>query len=76
MSSQHHLKTFPEYFNAVENGTKPFEVRKNDRNYQVGDTLHLQEYSNGAYTGREVRKRSVTYLTIPPSAKTVLSYSA
>lgn len=69
MSNQHSLKTFPEYFNAVENGTKPFEVRKNDRNYQVGDTLHLQEYSNGAYTGREIAKKICYILDNPAFCK-------
>ena len=69
MSNQHYLKTLPEYFNAVENGTKPFEVRKNDRNYQVGDTLHLQEYSNGAYTGREISKKICYILDNPTFCK-------
>jgi hypothetical protein len=40
----HHLKTWPEYFKAVKSGRKPFELRKNDRNYQVGDVLMLHEY--------------------------------
>ncbi len=66
MSNQHYLKTLPEYFNAVENGTKPFEVRKNDRNYQVGDTLRLQEYSNGTYTGRKISKK-ISYILDDPA---------
>jgi len=40
----HRLKTWPEYFNAVVDGTKTFEVRKNDRNYQIGDMLVLKEF--------------------------------
>jgi hypothetical protein len=40
----HHLKTWPEYFKAVQSGKKPFELRKNDRNFQVGDVLMLHEY--------------------------------
>lgn len=40
----HDLKTFPDYFGAVLSGKKPFEVRLNDRDYQVGDVLHLMEY--------------------------------
>jgi len=40
----HDLKIFPEYFLEVLTGNKSFEVRKNDRNYKVGDTLHLLEY--------------------------------
>lgn len=50
----HALKTLPEYFEAVIKGEKLFEVRKNDRNYQRGDLLALNEYDKKgkAYTGR------------------------
>ena len=59
----HDLKVWPDYFSAVDCGEKPFEVRKNDRGYQVGDTLRLREYAPGPdeYTGREI-ERTVTYL--------------
>ena len=55
---QHHeLKTWPEPFEAVWQGMKSHEVRDNrDRNFVVGDILHLREWSpNGrGYTGREM----------------------
>ena len=38
---RHELKTWPSYFHAVNYGLKPFEVRLNDRDYQVGDILSL-----------------------------------
>lgn len=49
----HYLKTWTPYFNDVKAGNKPFEVRKNDRNFQVGDTLILEEYdpNKAVYTG-------------------------
>jgi len=49
----HKLKTRPEYFQAVKEGRKPFELRKADRPYSVGDTLLLQEYDpeKQEYTG-------------------------
>ena len=40
----HELKISPEYYDAVVNGIKPFEIRKNDRNYSVGDALRLREF--------------------------------
>ena len=61
---EHKLKIYPEYFTQVCNGRKSFEIRKNDRNFQVGDLLVLQEYCPiiQDYTGREVKKE-VTYIT-------------
>ena len=53
MAEAHNLKTWTPYFNDIRNGVKTFEVRKNDRNYQVGDTLILEEYNPDTekYTG-------------------------
>lgn len=63
MAKIHKIKTSPVYFLAVENGTKKFEIRKNDRDYQVGDLLVLQEYDRfkEEYTGRSIEK-GVTYI--------------
>lgn len=51
----HHLKIHPEYYEAVLAGAKRFEVRKDDRTprYAAGDTLILEEFADGAYTGRD-----------------------
>lgn len=40
----HHLKTFPEYFQAVIDGKKPMEIRKDDRGFKSGDNCILEEY--------------------------------
>ena len=55
----HAVKIYPEYYEAVKSGNKPFEIRKNDRDYKVGDILALNEFSsdgagNGKYTGRAI----------------------
>jgi len=59
----HELKTWPRYFGSLANGTKAFELRRNDRSFQVGDTLILKEWepSKNDYTGREL-VRTVSYV--------------
>jgi hypothetical protein len=58
----HQLKAWPKYFSAVARGEKPFEVRKNDREFAVGDRLILQEFRPGfGFTGAEC-VRDVTYV--------------
>lgn len=80
----HELKTWPEFFEAVRDGRKPFEYRFNDRDYQVGDGLHLREWAPlidddrpedanfGTYTGRDLA-RIVTFVMpvteLGPSAR-------
>jgi len=66
----HELKILPEYFRAVVDMTKPFEVRKeDDRFFQVGDELLLKEFvpadyyedqDKEYYTG-QICHRVVTY---------------
>ena len=51
---RHELKILPEYFQAVQDGRKNFELRKDDRGYQVGDLVHLREYYEGRYSGRDI----------------------
>jgi hypothetical protein len=57
----HELKTWAVYFREMEHGRKTFEYRKDDRNYQVGDTLVLHETSDDLYTGRKL-VREVIYI--------------
>lgn len=62
----HDLKTLPEYFWAVIEKIKPFEVRKNDRKFKVGDVLVLREWTEkNGYTGRVVM-RTVSYILDDP----------
>ncbi len=53
----HELKILPQWFEDVVKGKKNFEIRKNDRDFKVGDKLLLKEYTYGRFTGREVTKR-------------------
>ena len=50
----HKLKIQQQYFEAVFKGLKTFELRKDDRKFQVGDWILLQEYKDNHYTGRTI----------------------
>lgn len=60
---EHNLKTHPEYFRDVIRGFKSFEVRKNDRDFQLGDRLLLKEFEpkSKSYTGKEFLFK-ITYI--------------
>lgn len=64
----HELKTWPEFFKQIRNGRKKFELRRNDRDFKVGDQLLLKEWNPQmeqkaggfgpmGYTGRELLVR-------------------
>jgi len=52
--STHELKSWPKFFEQLSTGLRTHELRRNDRNYQVGDYVNLLEYDPKAkkYTGR------------------------
>ena len=52
----HYLKIWPQYYAETAQGEKFAQLRKNDRNYQIGDRLVLQEYDpkRSVYTGLEI----------------------
>ncbi|WP_432263508.1 DUF3850 domain-containing protein [Cupriavidus sp. TMH.W2] len=64
--SEHELKTDTPAFEAILDGQKTFELRKDDRGYRVGDQLRLRETKHSGeameagapleYSGREVIK--------------------
>lgn len=58
----HEVKTLPEYFWPQVAGFKPFEVRLDDRGYQVGDILRQREWTpTGGYTWK-VWDCEITYV--------------
>lgn len=58
----HDLKIDPEQFNAALFEDKDFEIRENDRDYQVGDIVLLREYNCQEYTG-DYLLGEITYTT-------------
>ncbi len=61
----HVLKLREPYFEHVATGVKKFEVRKNDRNYKVGDILMLKKWDGVAFTNDYILA-SITYILDEP----------
>ncbi|MEH2508650.1 hypothetical protein V1291_000004 [Nitrobacteraceae bacterium AZCC 1564] len=68
VATVHELKCTPQYFRALESGVKPFEIRRDDRSFQRGDILQLNEWDYNRspvesmkYTGRSLIRR-ITYI--------------
>lgn len=40
----HEVKCWPCFFERVKDGSKNFDIRVNDRDYQAGDTIILREW--------------------------------
>ena len=66
--TMHDLKCWDCYFEAVDSGLKTFEIRLNDRDYKLHDSLLLREWdpARKVYTGRALLMR-VTYIFGSPT---------
>lgn len=64
MSTLHTVRSWAHFFDAIKAGKKTHDLRKDDRNYKVGDVLRLERYDNidGLYTGESLLV-DVTYIT-------------
>ena len=71
MSKTHDLKCWPEYFQQVWDSNKLFEIRKNDRNFQVGDKVLLFEYDPriSTFTGRMLTSEITSVIEYPDALK-------
>lgn len=58
MMTTHELKILPEHFLPVLDGLKLAELRKNDRDFRVGDKLLLMEW-DGEYTGNACTRKII-----------------
>jgi hypothetical protein len=69
MSTIHHLKSWPQFFGPIRDGSRTHELRRNDRDFAVGDLLVLHEFDpqEQRYTGAEceVEVSSITSLKQP-----------
>ena len=55
----HYIKCETNYYQQTEQSLKNYEVRKNDRDYKVGDFVYLQEIVGKTCTGREINGRKI-----------------
>lgn len=55
----HQIRVDKTFFEDIEKGIKKFTLRKNDRNYKVGDILEKMEFDDGKYTGRSIRQEVI-----------------
>ena len=58
----HRLKIRTLHYQAVEKGIKRFELRKNDRHFNIGDHVYLDEYVGEIPTGRCLGPLEITYI--------------
>ena len=63
----HEIKVWPPYYKDLVTGKKKFELRKNDRNYEVGDFVTLREWCNitEKYSGSSFQIR-ISYILSEP----------
>lgn len=59
MPQKHQLKIHPENFRQLVAGERTFELRLNDRGFEPGDTVELQEFNpvTQEYSGLTVERR-------------------
>lgn len=75
MVKVHKCKSWSPFFQAIKAGQKTHDLRYDtDRNFEVGDILHLEEYLpfEGKYTGSYIQAE-ITYIT---SSKTPCAFSS
>lgn len=80
MSNQHILKIHPAPLADLLSGAKTAEVRRNDRDFQVGDTVRLMEVNPETlnWTGRPDLVRTISHIQTGyglPDGMCVLSYA-
>ncbi len=59
-------KILPKYFNEVIHDRKKFEIRKDEDDLQIVDSVILREWDGEKYTGRETAIRIVYILRDAP----------
>ena len=59
MTTLHDIKAWPATYASLADGSRTFDIRRNDRDYKPGDKLRIREFdpAKQLYTGHELRRR-------------------
>lgn len=76
-SAYHYVKSWSMFFTDILTGERTSDIRLNDRRYQVGDYMLLEEYDpvKQEYTGR-TQKVQITYMQTNKSNPCAISREA
>lgn len=55
----HQIRCEKTFFAEILKGIKPFTIRKDDRDYKVGEILEKMEFDDGKYTGRSIKQEII-----------------
>ena len=66
MAKDHHLKCWTKNFEDHRRGLKMFDVRRDDRGFNEGDMVTLEEFRHavGEFTGRKLQ-RTISFILRP-----------
>ena len=72
---KHELKVWPQFFPGLVDRSKTFEIRKNDRDFKVGDEILLKEWDpkKEDYTGYVVHA-FISYISTAESFQGVTEH--
>jgi hypothetical protein len=59
---KHELKILPQFAQAICQGDKNFEIRKNDRGFQKGDFIHFITPDKDPYHNISLNTYEITYV--------------
>jgi len=67
--ANHVLKIWPSYYHDVQSGRKPWEIRYNDRDFRIGDTITFHEWAPASkhFTGSPTFSRQIVYILHGPA---------
>ena len=63
--TEHDLKVHPQFWDSLVDGSKAFDLRRNDRAFKLGDSLLLRRYDPKVGYSGESLSRHISYVLYP-----------